>query len=66
MRKEMLMFHVFVPKKKWETGKREKKGMGERCITNGGRQCALFFWGSLIKPQNNENINPNLNFQQKA
>jgi hypothetical protein len=46
--------------------KEGKKGMGEMCITHGGRQCALFLGGSRIKPQKNENINPNLNFQLKS
>jgi len=30
------------PQKKMGNRKEGKKGMGERCITNGGRQCALF------------------------
>jgi len=44
MRKEMLMFSVFLPKKMGNR-KEEKKGMAERCITHGARQYALFFFG---------------------
>jgi hypothetical protein len=47
--------------------KEGKKGMGERgALPMGEGNVPFFFWGSLIKPQKNENINPNLNFQQKA
>jgi hypothetical protein len=40
------------PRKKMGNKKEgKKKGMGERCITNGGRQCAPpFFLGHIIKP----------------